>query len=106
MTKLWRNISLAVAVVMMSISTVGAVVVGHASTEEPTGTVINPIAKYEFKDASNHGKDSMGNYDLEFGRYWVAGGTGELMDDGVIDTVNGGVTFVKGNNTPAATGYC
>ncbi|MBQ7348361.1 MAG: hypothetical protein IJW47_00050, partial [Clostridia bacterium] len=27
-------------------------------------TVINPIAKYEFKDASNLGKDSMGNYDM------------------------------------------
>ena len=64
------------------------------------------LAKYEFKDAENHGKDSMGNYDLEFGRYWVAGATGELMDDGVIDTVNGGVTFVRGNETPAATGYC
>ena len=108
MKKFWRSLSLACAVVMMSISSVGAVLTANA--DEPAvaseATVINPIAKYEFKDAENHGKDSMGNYDLEFGRYWVAGGTGELMADGTIDTVNGGVTFHSGNNTPAAPGYC
>ena len=108
MKQFWRKLSLVCAVVMMSISTVGAVVTGHADEagEVPVGTLINPIAKYEFKDATNHGKDSMGNYDLEFGRYWVAGGLGELMADGTVDAENGGVTFHMGNGTPAATGYC
>ena len=32
-----------------------------ASIEEDS---VNPIARYEFKDAANPGKDSMGNYDL------------------------------------------
>lgn len=36
------------------------------AAEENNSTVqlINPVAKYEFKDASNPGKDTMGNYDL------------------------------------------
>ena len=110
MKQSWRKLSLICAAIMMSISAISGVAtlspratIGHA---EDQATVINPIAKYEFKDATNHGKDSMGNYDLEFGRYWVAGGLGELMNDGTIDTENGGVTFHAGNGTEAATGYC
>ena len=106
MKKLWRKVSLALSVLMMTSFTVAGIMTATANEAQQTGTVINPIAKYEFKDATNHGKDSMGNYDLEFGRYWVSGGTGELMNDGTIDTVNGGVTFRAGNNSAAATGYC
>ena len=57
-------------------------------------TYVNPIAKYEFKDASNLGKDTMGNYDMEYRNKYVAGSEGELLDKyTAVDTVNGGVTF-------------
>ena len=64
------------------------------ANETSTPTVINPIAKYEFKDASNLGKDTMGNYDMEYRNKWVSGSTGELLNVYTsVDEVNGGVTF-------------
>jgi len=57
-------------------------------------TYVNPIAKYEFKDASNLGKDTMGNYDMEYRNKYVVGGEGELLNTYTsVDEVNGGVTF-------------
>ena len=57
-------------------------------------TVINPIAKYEFKDKDNLGKDSMGNYDMEYRNLYVSGGQGALLNKYTsVDEVNGGVTF-------------
>ena len=53
---------------------------------------IQPIAKYEFKDPDNFGKDSMGNYDMEYRRAYVSGATGELLDKGTA-VEGGGVTF-------------
>ncbi len=42
----------------------GALFVKPAVANEVLPTVINPIAKYEFKDATDLGKDSMGNYNM------------------------------------------
>ena len=53
---------------------------------------IAPIAKYEFKDASNLGKDSMGNYDMEYRNAYVSGGKGELLNQGTL-IEGGGVSF-------------
>lgn len=53
---------------------------------------IAPIAKYEFKDAENLGKDSMGNYDMSFRNEWMEGGTGPLLDEGTM-IEGGGVEF-------------
>ena len=55
-------------------------------------TEILPIAKYEFKDASDFGKDSMGNYDMSYRNAWVEGGTGPLLDKGTL-IEGGGVEF-------------
>lgn len=51
--------------------TYNGILIGEARTEipltedtSPAYREIKPIAKYEFKDAANPGKDSMGNYDL------------------------------------------
>ena len=65
-----------------------------ASANEVLPAVINPIAKYEFKDATDLGKDSMGNYHMEYRNKWVSGSTGELLNVYTsVDEVNGGVTF-------------
>ena len=110
--KLKRKIrySLTLALTASVVAGVMCLNVNAVSAEDTSSrVVINPIAKYEFKDATNHGKDSMGNYDLEFARYYVAGGIGEIMNNGTIDTVNGGVTFTgTGSVAPSAenTGYC
>ena len=53
---------------------------------------VAPIAKYEFKDASNFGKDTMGNYDMSYRNAWLQGGTGPLMDKGTLID-GGGVQF-------------
>ena len=53
---------------------------------------VAPIAKYEFKDASNFGKDTMGNYDMSYRNAWLQGGTGPLMDKGTL-IEGGGVQF-------------
>lgn len=47
---------------LLQVRAAGSLAVG-ADAEE-TAAVIDPIARYEFLDAENPGKDSMGNYDL------------------------------------------
>ena len=54
------------------------------SAVETGSSTINPIAKYEFLDSNNPGKDSMGNYDLE------------LMYASGKDSSNGGVSVANG----------
>ena len=72
----------------------GAFLAFPSSASEPAPTVINPIAKYEFKDKTDLGKDSMGNYHMEYRRKWVANATGDLLNTYTsVDEVNGGVTF-------------
>lgn len=53
---------------------------------------ILPIAKYEFKDAQNFGKDSMGNYDMSYRNAWAPGGTGPLYN-GATANAEGGIDF-------------
>ena len=60
--------------------------IAHASEVE----VVNPLAKYEFLDASNPGKDSMGNYNLELkDADGVAAGTGVVSASEGVATFNG-----------------
>lgn len=62
-TKKWKGMLIAVCTFALSASaTAGGLLVG--ADAEGEGTVVAPIAKYEFLDASDPGKDSMGNYHL------------------------------------------
>ena len=54
--------------------------------DETTAKGVNPIAKYEFQDASNPGKDSMGNYDLEVKAH-------DGLTEGTVAVENGVATF-------------
>lgn len=77
-TKKWKGMLIAVCTFALSASaTAGGLLVG--ADAEGEGTVVAPIAKYEFLDASDLGKDSMGNWNL------VKGGEGTLQktDKGV-----------------------
>lgn len=102
-TKKWKNVLVAVCALTLSLGSVlGGVTLNKVSADGET-EVVNPIAKYEFKDETNHGKDSMGNYDLEFKKSYD---TGEIMDDGTLLS-GGGVSFdgnyclsVNENNDP------
>lgn len=94
MTKLRRG----VAVIALSAIAAGTGAAGLAGwrtfTADAAGTEIDPIAKYEFKDASNFGKDSMGNYHMQYRNAWMSGGTGPLCDKGTL-IEGGGVEFAK-----------
>ena len=71
----------------------GAAMVSSVSgSADEAGKEVNPIAKYEFKDTSNIGKDSMGKYDLTFRNAWKAGGTGDLLNE-YTAIEGGGITF-------------
>ena len=60
--------------------------IAHASEVE----VVNPLAKYEFLDASNPGKDSMGNYNLELkDADGIEAGTGVVSASEGVATFNG-----------------
>ena len=80
---------------LMAVSGIGGVAAFNASADD--AVVVDPVAWYEFKDENNHGKDTMGNYDLEHANGWVEGGTGPVLNNAVIDTENGGATFADGN---------
>ena len=71
---------LAIAVTAGSLA--GGWFAGNAFAEEAAATEINPIAKYEFKDLTNPGKDSMGNYDLT-----------KMSDSAVVTAADGVATF-------------
>lgn len=71
----------------------GAAMISSVSgSADEAGKEVNPIAKYEFKDTSNIGKDSMGKYDLTFRNAWKAGGTGDLLNE-YTAIEGGGITF-------------
>lgn len=76
---------LLVAALSLTAATSGAL--GAAMVSSVSGSAdeaakeVNPLAKYEFKDTSNIGKDSMGKYDLTFRNAWKAGGTGDLLNE-------------------------
>lgn len=87
---------LLVAALSLTAATSGAL--GAAMVSSVSGSAdeaakeVNPIAKYEFKDTSNIGKDSMGKYDLTFRNAWKAGGTGDLLNE-YTPIEGGGITF-------------
>ena len=87
---------LLVATLSLTAATSGAL--GAAMISSVSGSAdeaakeVNPIAKYEFKDTSNIGKDSMGKYDLTFRNAWKAGGTGDLLNE-YTAIEGGGITF-------------
>ena len=63
-----------------------ALVPTQQQEEDPTpegDTLVSPIVRYEFKDPTNIGKDSMGHFDL------TTFGTGLTVDDGVLSFANG-----------------
>ena len=106
MTKLRKR----VATVTLSAAAVAMAAGGFAGlaplSADAEVTEIAPIAKYEFKDATNFGKDSMGNYDMSYGTHWVNGGIGPLLNNGSA-IEGGGVEFsveMKDNDT--AKGFC
>ena len=92
MTKLRKR----VATVTLSAAAVAMAAGGFAGlaplSADAEVTEIAPIAKYEFKDATNFGKDSMGNYDMSYGHAWQPGGTGPIQDKGTM-IEGGGVEF-------------
>lgn len=92
MTKL-RKGTAAIALAAVAIGTGAAGFAGLAGgTAHAAGTEIDPIAKYEFKDDTDFGKDSMGNYHMQYRNEWMAGGTGPLCDQGTL-IEGGGVEF-------------
>ncbi len=106
MTKLRRG----VAVIALSAIAAGTGAAGLAGwrtfTADAAGTEIDPIAKYEFKDASNFGKDSMGNYHMQYRNHWKENGTGALLDNGKL-IEGGGVEFsVEKENNEVTKGFC
>ena len=84
MTKLRRG----VAVIALSAIAAGTGAAGlagwQAHTAHAAGEEIDPIAKYEFKDADNFGYDSMGNYHMQYRNHWMQDGTGPLLNNGTL----------------------
>lgn len=85
-------LSMAVAVSGILSATFFAAPAAKADGEPVEAKEINPIAKYEFKDEQNIGKDSMGSYDLTFRNAWVSGGTGPLLNEFTM-LEGGGISF-------------
>ena len=84
-TKKWKGMLIAVCTFALSASaTAGGLLVG--ADAEGEGTVVAPIAKYEFLDASDPGKDSMGNYHLTLR-------DADGKSNGTVTAANGVATF-------------
>lgn len=86
----------AYADVVMSGATVGTVKVVVEVTETNEGDMqeLLPVAKYEFEDASNPGKDSMGNYNLGL----VAKEGGDISNPWNTGTIEDGVLYLDGSD--------
>lgn len=92
MTKFTKKVAVfALSAVAATTGAAGAVGLKSFSADAAV-TEIDPIAKYEFKDSSNFGKDSMGNYDMSYRNKWVEGSTGPVWDKGTL-IEGGGVEF-------------
>ena len=91
----------AYADVVMSGATVGTVKVVVEVTETNEGDMqeLLPVAKYEFEDASNPGKDSMGNYNLGL----VAKEGGDISKPWNTGTIEDGVLYLDGTDMLACT---
>ena len=60
-TKKWKNVLVAVCALTLSVSSViGGLTLNKVQADDVQPTVVNPIAKYDFADESDLGKDSMG----------------------------------------------
>lgn len=96
MTKLRKNvtvIALSAAVAVTGIA--GAVSVKNLPAFADEGAAeVNPIARYEFKDASNPGKDSMGSHNL----------IQDSAYNATLDTTNGEITFAGGDDNTLKEG--
>ena len=88
MTKLGQKLTTLILSVLLVVTAVVGITWGYKPTANATESIINPIAKYEFKDASNLGKDTMGNYDMVTKTISGATGTPTLLD-------GGGITYDK-----------
>lgn len=73
----------------------GATMLSVSGAADETAKEVNPLAKYEFKDTANIGKDSMGKYDLTFRNEWKAGGTGPLLNE--YTAIEGGGDMLRFN---------
>ena len=88
-----RLLVAALSLTAVTSGALGAAMISSVSgSADEAGKEVNPIAKYEFKDTSNIGKDSMGKYDLTFRNAWKAGGTGDLLNE-YTAIEGGGITF-------------
>lgn len=90
MTKLCKKVAIVSLFAAVAAMTAGGLS-GLQSVSADVAEIL-PVAKYEFKDASDFGKDSMGNYDMSYRNAWVEGGTGPLLDKGTL-IEGGGVEF-------------
>lgn len=88
-----RLLGAALSLTAATSGALGAAMVSSVSgSADEAAKEVNPLAKYEFKDTSNIGKDSMGKYDLTFRNAWKAGGTGDLLNE-YTAIEGGGITF-------------
>lgn len=88
-----RLLVAALSLTAVTSGALGAAMVSSVSgSADEAAKEVNPLAKYEFKDTSNIGKDSMGKYDLTFRNAWKAGGTGDLLNE-YTAIEGGGITF-------------
>lgn len=77
---------------MIAAGGLGAAMFVPVRADEAPAKEVAPIALYEFKDAGNFGKDSMGNYDMKYRNEYLEGGTGPLLNEGTL-VAGGGVEF-------------
>ena len=63
---------------MIAAGGLGAAMFVPVRADEAPAKEVAPIALYEFKDAGNFGKDSMGNYDMKYRNEYLEGGTGPV----------------------------
>lgn len=88
-----RLLVAALSLTAVTSGALGAAMISSVSgSADEAAKEVNPLAKYEFKDTSNIGKDSMGKYDLTFRNAWKAGGTGDLLNE-YTAIEGGGITF-------------
>ena len=100
-----KKVCISVLVASVVLSGVGNYLIPSMLTthaEEPTNseaveTVIAPLAKYEFQDVTNPGKDTMGNYDLVT-RVSDGHAEGNVAVNNGVATFNGSAALIPSSN--------
>ncbi|MBQ7408782.1 MAG: hypothetical protein IJW13_05895 [Clostridia bacterium] len=88
-TKKWKNVLVAVCALTLSVSSViGGLTLNKVQADDVQPTVVNPIAKYDFADENDLGKDLMGNYNLATTGEVSKGTNGALFAGGAIYAAN------------------